>query len=491
MTKLSAKSVASRSRSRKRWVAAALGAASLLGWSSNASAQGWLADRRYAEGAGIRAGDLELHPGIGGEVGYDSNWFQRSSESGPNIVNGAPNTPVRDALVFRITPQFYISTLTRQRVGNLQDGAQDGSQASQAAPRRFVTFRGGASATARFFIGKEMEDQHNVGINADARFDFNQGQQIGAAVHGSYNRIVQPQVQGNPDLAFNHDDIRGGADLIFLPGGGTLDVRAGYQLTASFYEQSNGVPYSSLTHEINLRDRWKFRPRTALFSEATLGFINYPHANDAVFNLDDATPLRTRAGITGLLTNWFGLLAAAGYGATFFKQSREQQFDSFTGQVDGTFYLGGNPTNDLPGDATALLSNVTVGVARDFQRSLLGNFYTSNRVYAKVMYWFGGRFVFDIHATGEQLNYPTVFYNAGAIAPTPEFTNYRLVGGLFGEYRFTSALGLNATVDYTQVFSDTQLPAGSTTGPGAAPSNQVFDLNYKRLQAFLGLRYFY
>jgi len=32
----------------------------------------WLQDRRYNEGIGIRAGDLEIHPGIAGEFGYDS-----------------------------------------------------------------------------------------------------------------------------------------------------------------------------------------------------------------------------------------------------------------------------------------------------------------------------------------------------------------------------------------------------------------------------------
>ena len=38
-----------------------------------AQEQVWLKDRRYGEGIGIRAGDFELHPGIGGEFGYDSN----------------------------------------------------------------------------------------------------------------------------------------------------------------------------------------------------------------------------------------------------------------------------------------------------------------------------------------------------------------------------------------------------------------------------------
>src|SRR5450432_1616003 len=37
--------------------------------------QPWLSDRRYGEGIGVRVGNLELHPGIAAEAGYDSNYF--------------------------------------------------------------------------------------------------------------------------------------------------------------------------------------------------------------------------------------------------------------------------------------------------------------------------------------------------------------------------------------------------------------------------------
>src|SRR5258708_32969210 len=70
---------------------------------TSSDAPQWLKDRRYGEGIGIRAGDLELHPGIAGEVGYDSNWFLRTNKTGPTISNGSPNAPIIPALAFRIT----------------------------------------------------------------------------------------------------------------------------------------------------------------------------------------------------------------------------------------------------------------------------------------------------------------------------------------------------------------------------------------------------
>jgi hypothetical protein len=456
-------------------------------WSSSAFAQGWLADRKTAEGPGIRTGDLELHPGVGGEVGYDSNWFYRSNKQGPQIANGAPALPPADAMIFRLTPSLYVSTLSGQR---LQDNP------NVRVEPRFVTFRGGAAAIARAFIGKEMSRQHNVGFHSDARLDLNAGRPVGLGVFAGYNRLIQPQVVADPNLSFNRSDLRGGGEVVFIPGGGTLDLRAGYQIQAALFEESNGVPYSNLTHEIALKNRWRFRPRTALFSETTLRFINYPNAARAVNYLNDSTPLRTRVGVTGLVTDRFGVLGAVGYGATFFKNPdavASRQYDSVNFQAEGTFYLGQTTGSDEPGQATLLLSKISLGVARDFQQSLLSNYYTINRAYLNFEYWFGGRVVvrFDVH--GELLEYPQAFINTGPgtapVAATPgDFTNQRVGGDLFGEYRVTSNFGLNTTINYVQQFSDTQIPGGTIPG---TTTPTFFDLNYSRFQAFVGARYFF
>src|SRR4051812_25988210 len=78
--------------------------------------QPWLSDRRYGEGIGIRAGNLELHPGVSGEVGYDSNYFLRAPEEDPI-----------SAYRIRITPSLTLSTLGRQRTQS-QSGQTNGGQ---------------------------------------------------------------------------------------------------------------------------------------------------------------------------------------------------------------------------------------------------------------------------------------------------------------------------------------------------------------------------
>src|SRR5215813_14180641 len=97
-----------------------------IGYSTAAYAQEptWLKDRRYGEGVGIRTGDLELHPGIGGEFGYDSNYFLRSDKD---------PQPVVGTLRFRITPSFALSTISPQ----LREAEGGGTEPPK------VTFRAG------------------------------------------------------------------------------------------------------------------------------------------------------------------------------------------------------------------------------------------------------------------------------------------------------------------------------------------------------------
>jgi len=454
--------------------------ATLAATEGTASAQEWLKDRRYQEGAGIRVGDVELHPGIAGEVGYDSNWFLRTQKDG-----FANSNPIETGML-RITPSFSLSTLTQKRL-------EDGTPSPERPP---VVFRGGVSATYREFLSgnDQLRDQRNVSANADARLDINQGKPVGFGVFAGYQRLIQPSVVADPNLAFNRSDVNAGAEVIGMPGGGTFDIRGGYTFYGALFEESNGVPYTSLTHELSVKNRWRFRPRTALFQDTSLRFINYPNAQRALLYLNDSTPLRTRFGVTGLLTDRFGTLLAVGYGATFFKTptaASTKQFDSFTAQAEGTFYLSTNPGTNSPGQASLLMSTFTFGYMRDFQNSLLGNFYDSHKGYLRLVYFFGGKVLAQLDGDVEALGFPPVFLNNNPTAVVDEFTNIRVGGKLFAEYRFSDSFGINTTLDYHQMISDTQIPAGGTPAtPGTPPAAGAFDLNWQRFQAFVGARWF-
>lgn len=466
--------------------------ASLFLVPKQASAQAWLRDRRYLEGEGLRGGDFEFHPGIGGEIGYDSNWFLRSNKTDPRFVNGAPQNPPTDGAVLRITPSLSLNTVR----------AKDPT----AAPSP-IGFTAAVAATYREFFGKqELRDQRNLSGNAVARLDINNGRPVAFGIFASYQRLIQPAVVADPNLSFNRSDVGAGADVTVLPGGGTLDMKFGYQFFGALFEESNGAPFTSYTHELSVRNRWRFRPRTALFSETTLRFQHYPNADRAINYLNDSTPLRTRFGVTGLLTNRFGVLLAAGYGATFFQKPEQvstKQYDSVNAQAEGTFYLSQGAGSDEPGKATLLLSTITLGYSRDFQTSLLSNYYTSNKGYAKVVYMFGNKVLMSLDGYGEAQSFPQPYYNRAGGPPvaakgangqaTGDFTNYRIGALLFLEYKLSSAFGINATFDYSQTISDVALDAGggAAGAAGAPAAPQLYDLSWSRFQALLGARYFF
>lgn len=101
--------------------------------------QPWLADRKYGEGMGIRVGNLEIHPGVSGELGYDSNYFLRA--------------PVEDPIAvyrFRVTPSISLATLGQQR----REGA-DG-------PPTQLTFRASAYAAFNQLVAADSKDRKSV-----------------------------------------------------------------------------------------------------------------------------------------------------------------------------------------------------------------------------------------------------------------------------------------------------------------------------------------
>ena len=465
---------------RKRFLTTSLlSATTLLSATGSVNAQGWLGDRKFSEGIGYRVGDFELHPGVGAEAGVDSNWFQRSSGTG--FVNSAPNAPVVAGGMLRITPSLYLSTLSGQR--------KEGDVA--AAPPKLL-LRGGLSATYRAFLGStEIADQNGLNsLSGDMSIhaDINPQRPVTVGLHGSYTRIVSPNSLANPDVSFNRNDLGAGLDVTLTPNSGTLSWKLGYGLRASFLDNSSSAPFNNISNNLSTRGEWRFRPKTALFYEAGTSFLTFTQRSLAFNQLNNATPFRTKLGLSGLVTSRFAFLASAGWGASFVDTSSNasvQQYDSVIGQAEAKFFLTANPGAD-PTNAVGLsISALALGFTRDFQTSYLTSYYGSDRGYAKLSYFFAGRALVSLEGGVGAIEYPKVFYNGG-IAPVNPFTDIRADASLFGEYRFTNSLALNTTLKVITESGSQQLPvvgAGGTVGG-------LYDLSYLRFEGFLGVRWF-
>ncbi|EYF08942.1 Hypothetical protein CAP_0026 [Chondromyces apiculatus DSM 436] len=429
--------------------------------SSTAGAQDqpWLADRQYTEGIGIRVGDFELHPGAAAEFGFDSNFFRRADVEDPV-----------GSLRLRVTPSFSLSTLGPQRL-----------QASPDAPPPDFAFHAGIAATYNEFIpvsgpdeGKDlMSEQRNVGGLLDLRLAILPQRPWSGNLEASLGRTIAPTDQGLTQDSFNRINAAAGGELIWTPGGGLLDWRLGYHFDGTIFESGGYQDLTNLTHMFGTRGRWRFLPRTAAIYDASFGFLSYPDGGKS------GHPLRVQAGLSGLLTPSLKVLALVGWGASFYTAPVDgSDFDSVIGQLEVKYYLTPSPSSD-PAASSLVIPSISAGFIRDYQDSLIGTYFERDRVYAKLTYFFGGRFLLDVEGGVGAIIYPNIPSN-GSYAAESAWTDVRVDATAFGEYRLRDSIGFNATLRYNANLSQTTLtvPEGENS------------LQWQQFEAYLGVRWF-
>ena len=434
--------------------------------SSLALAQGqpWLQDRAYGEGIGIRVGDLELHPGIAGEFGYDSNYFQRAHDEEPII----------DTFRLRITPSFSVATLGARR-RQLTVGQ------AQAAP--VLNFRAGVYAAYNEFIAADsefqdaMSDQRHLDAGANLQLDILPQRPVGADIYGDFVRAIEPSNNPDTSVAWDRDSLRLGAGATWRPGGGLFDWRFGYEFRYNYFEQEAFRYLNNTHHYLNTRGRFRFLPRTALLYDAQYGFIRYSNTTTQ----SDGDIIQARVGINGLITTRFAALALVGWTESFYEATglngaeQTRNYDSITAQAELKWFLLPQPQLQ-PGDATVGLSSIAVGYIRDFNNSYLGDYFSRDRVYADFAYFIGGRVILDLQGGYSRIGHPDIGF-PDPVADVPAFSENRVDVQLFAEYRASDVVGINTTIRYDASLGDNRVGADN--------------LQFNRWQAYLGARLFW
>jgi hypothetical protein len=427
-----------------------------------AHAQQWLSDRRLSEGMGVRVGNLELHPGIGGEFGYDSNFFQRAGGI----------EPVISIYRIRVTPSLTLSTLRGERRGN-EPGV---------APA--LTFSAGVHASYNEMWPTDSSNSDAVsaqnrklGMGATAKVDINPQRPFGADVFADYERVIEPSSDPENDLkderSFDRDAVRAGVGATWRPGGGVFEWRLGYDVTYNYFEKDLFQVDNNVQHAIVTRGRWRFLPRTALLYDGTYRFIRY--TSDGGVVPSDGDVVRARIGLNGLLTNRIALLALVGWTSSFYDVGPSDA-DTIVLNGEATYFAMAPPTVGAMRIVSTGLSTIGVGFTREIHNSYLSSFYTRNRGYLKASYFLGGLFV-----AAADLGYSLISFPDGR--QYQAFDQHRLDARLFGEYRLSNSVGVNASVLFAQNMSEDPQPQ-----PGAPAAAD--DLDYTRWQAYIGLRWF-
>ena len=455
-----------------------------FGFSTKAEAQEqpWLRDRRYTDGTGVQVGDFVFHPGIAAELGYDSNILLRS---------GSENERRVQALRLAITPHLQF---------NNQLPAAEGPAANGTLRRPTYNFGGNVALSYNEFFklssgGEDLPRHRNLGILASLRFVLAPYGKLGAEAHGDLVRTIQPSNLGDPTFTFNRTTPRVGASVIWRPGGGLFEWHViGYDFAYTYFEDNPFNNLSNSQHLVSTRGSWRFRPRTALVFDSSLGMLRYRDETDR----PSGDFVRARVGLNGLVTNNFGFTLMGGWGSTFFesKGGPVEDFDSFIGQAEARFYLS-NPPRVAGGDDAApnrgglYPSTIALGYTRDFSQSYISNFYQRDRGYVTLSYFLNGQILGALTGGVARNSFPPSYFAPGGEQRTDAFTATSFDLTPFLEYRPVRNVGLNLTGSYQRFDNDVRLPGLAPNEVNAANggAQTIDELWWERVQVILGARY--
>jgi hypothetical protein len=439
------------------------------------AAQPWLQDRRYGEGIGLRAGRFEFHPSIATEFGYDSNFFQRAGSEVPKPV---------DAWRLRVTPSLTLETLSERRRGT----DRGSTPMLQLQANTFVSY-------SELFGSSEVTDQRRFDVGVGARAQIAPKRPVSADVYADYVRNGEPSNLPGTDHTFDRGEVRGGAGVTWAPGGGLFDWRLGYEAQYNYFEDQPYTALQNTQQSILTRGRWRILPRSGFLYDARYTFIRYTRSRSPQPDGDD---LQARLGFSGLVTNRIAFLLMAGWNSTFYEAHPNtttalqptipRNYDGYVAQAEFKYFvMAQQPDGD---SAQTGLSSITAGYIRDVNNSYLGSFYTRDRLYAGFDYFLAGAFVANVQGGWSNYHFPTVNqYN-------PAFSQQHVDVSVFGEYRFSDTFGLNATFLYDRAIGKGPKRDDGTEGVLVSPATDTApafydNLEYTRIQAYLGLRLFW
>lgn len=421
----------------------------LVAWSSPAAAQAWLSDRSRAEGIGIRAGNLELHPGIGAELGYDSNVFLRNANR-------------EGSAILRVTPHLFVSTLGGERTDS------DPSD----APKPVVDFRFGGSLPVLWYF--DTERRTRVEANADLALQLLPERPVSLVLNAQYNRTSRPFANGPEGVSYGRNTLNVAPGLAFQTVGGVLRAGIGGTFAYDFFDATSFGLYDSKSYGATANASWEFLPKTALVYEAAATFRDYDadagvvaagSSGDGSAQRSDSSRWMFRAGVNGALSARISATLLAGYTASFFRAGDDA--DSPTLSAD----LRWKPSETI---------TTSLGYDRTLTTAFQGNFHTNDRVGLKLEILAGGAFLMSANAYYAYVKYG----NDTRVDGNGPRVDNRVGGELSGEYRFADWVAVTAHTSLTTNMSDSRLRAPDAT-------SAEIPLNFTRFDAFGGLRIFY
>ena len=398
---------------------------------------------------GLKAGAFVIQPRFFLEGAFSSNFFRVDTR---NVTSNNVAVKTDPVFAFHLKPGIAIFN----------------------PDYTWAAFTLGLDADVRIPVStkKSVSKETNVGGNIDLAVVLFPRSMLSFKISEHFDRqlFVRP-ASTNDNANRNHNSL--GGDLAFHPGGRALDFTLGYRWDIVRYDDLADLDTDG--HEFRFLGTWRFYPQNYVFLESTFAIHDYRSsvtgAGTVAGYYVDGKPFKIYAGVSGLLTEWFSLLARAGYGNSFLSVGSD--FSSFVGQLQATFRF--TPTTVLH-----------VGLARDFDLAALGGYYDYLRTYLSFeqgisdVVLLHADISFDYRWFGSYQPQPVGTVTVGTNDLTRE--DPVLKAGLIADFNISRIFGVSAGYRFEGSFTDYQL----TTG-GGAPEFQGYQDH--RVYATFNLRY--
>lgn len=338
----------------RRWRTLAsllLAAAAVVGGASNARAQSTAP--AVGEGPGVKISDsLVMHPGIALGFGFDDNFFYATG-AGSNIGDDT-----RTGLFYTaVRPGLDIATRPAARGGGTPHA---------------VDFRLHLGAPMRFLLSSQSlyTKHYQIGIDGGLLLSLFPFGEWSFDLFDNFLRTSEPpyslvaanftqSASGN----INRDNNLAGIRLRWKPGGQRFETTVQYAFGVNYFESQALATKSSLTNDFQLRLKWNFFPKTALYLSATETINSF--INSGTNTPPSAYPFRVFLGMIGLISSKFEVNAYVGYGNSFTGSNvaypNSVSYNNAIGSLEFTWH---------PGTFTLL----NLGYRHDFGQSLIGTY---------------------------------------------------------------------------------------------------------------------
>lgn len=323
-------------------------------------ALGLVTGQAQAEGPGVRAGDLVIHPSASVAGGYDSNIFFESEDDATapiqtaTVLNAGFGLGVSNRNPNHISLKLDLDLLYRHLASI---GDENQLQVPEAQRDDVIAARNGIQSVKGDLV---------VALLPRSTFTLELHESLRYSERPAYETSVS---------GFEKIDNAVGADLRFRPGENpdsrAFELRLGYRLrTVDFLSSSdvNAAPAEKLAHEMRFLTSWRFLPKTTALLDFQYSIIDYTDTEAGVQDRDSA-PFRAVVGLKGLITNRVSLDLRVGYLNTFNKVG--ESFSSAVAKAEVAYVL--EPTLKL-----------AIGGEREGSDTSYSNFVTKHGAYGRI-----------------------------------------------------------------------------------------------------------